>query len=126
MPFHGNEAGTQSGDSLSGPVGFCRPSLSTEIENEECERVFAKAIAVENFEVSTCDHQRVCLRPDRQELETELVVLNNDEFIKRQRRSVPRRSHLVRRHSTVTHCDDVSVTQTNCGPPPMSIEPAWR
>src|SRR6516162_7233347 len=34
--------------------------------------------------------------------------------------------HFVRRHSTVTQCIDVSATQTNCGPPPMSIEPAWR
>ena len=36
------------------------------------------------------------------------------------------RSHFVRRHSMVTQCIEVSVRQTNCGPPPMSIEPAWR
>jgi hypothetical protein len=35
-------------------------------------------------------------------------------------------SHLVRRHSTVTQRARSLATQTNCGPPPRSIEPAWR
>ena len=36
-----------------------------------------------------------------------------------------RTDHFVRRHSTVTQCVPLSVTQINSGPPPMSIEPAW-
>ena len=37
-------------------------NMVLDLEDAECERVFEKAIAGQGFEVSTCDHQRVCLR----------------------------------------------------------------
>jgi FkbM family methyltransferase len=37
-------------------------NIVIDLENKECERVFAKAIAGERFKVSTCDCQTVCLR----------------------------------------------------------------
>jgi FkbM family methyltransferase len=40
-------------------------NIVIDLEDAECERVFQRAIANEGFEVSTCDHQRVCLRPQR-------------------------------------------------------------
>ncbi len=40
-------------------------NMVIDLEDAECERVFQRAIATEDFEVSTCDHQRVCLRPQR-------------------------------------------------------------
>jgi FkbM family methyltransferase len=39
-------------------------NMVIDLEDAECERVFEKAIAGQGFEVSTCDHQRVCLRRD--------------------------------------------------------------
>jgi hypothetical protein len=40
-------------------------NMVIDLEDAECERVFQSAIANEAFEVSTCDHQRVCRRPRR-------------------------------------------------------------
>jgi hypothetical protein len=40
-------------------------NIVIDLEDAECERVFQRAIASEGFEVSTCDCQRVCLRPQR-------------------------------------------------------------
>ncbi|MGH8217133.1 MAG: FkbM family methyltransferase [Steroidobacteraceae bacterium] len=37
--------------------------LVIELHDPECERIFKSAIAHENFEISTCDDQVVCLRP---------------------------------------------------------------
>lgn len=40
-------------------------SLVIELHDADCERVFKAAIAGEDFELSTCDDQVVCLRPRR-------------------------------------------------------------
>lgn len=43
-------------------------NIVMDLEDAECERVFKKAIAGEDFEVTTCDHQTVCQRSERRPL----------------------------------------------------------
>ena len=40
-------------------------NIVIDLEDADCERAFQKAIAGEGFTVSTCDHQTVCMRPQR-------------------------------------------------------------